>query len=363
MTEHTYFEANAPFEAARQLVGLSASHRSGRLHGHSFVAGARARLPTLWANQRGADTEQLRAYLALCVQELDGRSLNDHLAQPTDVHVAQWICDQLHVPGVTHVSVQSTPDRGVELEVGGKVQAWRRFDIQCAHLLPHVDAKHRCARLHDHGFKVTLQAELQAEGYATSLEYELLDEVCGSMHAGLDHRHINIIPGLENPTMERMAAWVWERAKVNMPSLNLVTVCEGERGASFDGARYGAWMSMAIESESILRYSSDDECRPKVGKHSYVLRVYLNSPFNEDVGAVLDSAQSEELVSALHRRLEKQPLREFPGQDGVTIDHFLGWLAFETLAEWPSACRFDLYERPGYGVVLGTAPLGPLLPV
>jgi len=47
----------------------------------------------------------------------------------------------------------------------------------------------------------------------------------------LDHNDLNTVEGLENPTMEVLAAWLWMRIKPTLPSLCKIAIWETETGA------------------------------------------------------------------------------------------------------------------------------------
>ena len=42
----------------------------------------------------------------------------------------------------------------------------------------------------------------------------------------LDHHYLNDIPGLENPTSENLAVWIWNELKPSLPALSEITVHE-----------------------------------------------------------------------------------------------------------------------------------------
>lgn len=107
------------------------------------------------------------------------------------------------------------------------VRLVHEFRFEAAHRLPHVPPGHKCARIHGHSFKV----ELAIEGPVNPVTGWLLD--FGELHAlweplyeALDHRYLNEVEGLENPTSELLARWIWDRMKPRLKELALVTVAE-----------------------------------------------------------------------------------------------------------------------------------------
>ena len=109
------------------------------------------------------------------------------------------------------------------------------FRIEAAHRLPNVPPGHKCARLHGHSFAVELSVSGEP-GADTGWVMDFADVKTAfqPMYDQLDHHYLNDIPGLENPTSERLAIWIWERLKPALPQLSCVTVHE----TCTSGSRY-----------------------------------------------------------------------------------------------------------------------------
>lgn len=99
----------------------------------------------------------------------------------------------------------------------------RTFRFEAAHRLPNVPDDHKCARLHGHSFRVTLTVggELDPK-LGWIVDFATIDEAWKPLHATLDHRYLNEIDGLTNPTSELLAAYIAER--VELPAGHLVSV-------------------------------------------------------------------------------------------------------------------------------------------
>src|SRR4029077_7939386 len=107
------------------------------------------------------------------------------------------------------------------------VRLVHEFRFEAAHRLPKVPAGHKCARLHGHSFKIELASRGPAnEEPAWLLDFSALHDAWAPLHAELDHNYLNDVPGLENPTSEVLAKWIWDRMKPALPSLARVTVFE-----------------------------------------------------------------------------------------------------------------------------------------
>ncbi len=103
----------------------------------------------------------------------------------------------------------------------------RTFQFEAAHLLPKLPATHKCRRLHGHSF----QAEIVVAGECDPqlgwlMDYADITEAFKPLWEQLDHRYLNEIPGLENPTSENIAVWIWERLKPVLPPLSEVIIAE-----------------------------------------------------------------------------------------------------------------------------------------
>jgi 6-pyruvoyltetrahydropterin/6-carboxytetrahydropterin synthase len=115
----------------------------------------------------------------------------------------------------------------------------RRYRFEAAHRLPQVPAEHRCARLHGHTYmvEITIRGPLDAAtGWVT--DYATIDAAAEPLIDRLDHRYLNELDGLSNPTSECLATWLWDRLVPTLPDLCAITVQENPdarctyRGAS-----------------------------------------------------------------------------------------------------------------------------------
>ena len=108
-----------------------------------------------------------------------------------------------------------------------RVELEKTFHFEAAHLLPRAPEGHKCRRLHGHSFRidVAVAGEVdEREGWL--VDYAVLKEAFAPVMERLDHRYLNEIEGLENPTSEVLAAWIWERLVPRLPGLARVTVHE-----------------------------------------------------------------------------------------------------------------------------------------
>lgn len=104
----------------------------------------------------------------------------------------------------------------------------KTFGFEAAHYLPNVPAGHKCKRMHGHSFRfsVVLKGEIDPEtGWIMDFA-ELKDIVKPIIEKHLDHYVLNDVPGLENPTSERIAIWLWAKIKPELPLLDKIILYE-----------------------------------------------------------------------------------------------------------------------------------------
>lgn len=101
------------------------------------------------------------------------------------------------------------------------------FTIEAAHRLPNVPAGHKCARLHGHSFRIEIHVSgSPAADTGWVMDFGDIKAAFQPLFDQLDHRYLNDIDGLDNPTSERLAQWVWQRLKPALPALSKVVVHE-----------------------------------------------------------------------------------------------------------------------------------------
>jgi len=103
----------------------------------------------------------------------------------------------------------------------------KSFQFEAAHLLPKLPAEHKCRRLHGHSFKVELAVSGPCDPHLGWLiDYADISAAFRPLWEQLDHRYLNEVPGLENPTSEQIALWIWDRLIPRLPLLSEVVVAE-----------------------------------------------------------------------------------------------------------------------------------------
>lgn len=123
------------------------------------------------------------------------------------------------------------------IAVAVQAEIFREFTFEAAHRLPNVPKGHKCARLHGHSYRIEVRVHGevgQESGWVT--DFADLSRAFKPIHEILDHYYLNDIPGLENPTSEVLARWIWDRLAIELGGLSEVVVRETcTSGCSYRG--------------------------------------------------------------------------------------------------------------------------------
>lgn len=107
------------------------------------------------------------------------------------------------------------------------MEIFKEFTLEAAHHLPNVPEGHKCRRLHGHSFRVEVHVRGEVGGETGwIMDFAELKSAFRPVHEQLDHRYLNEVEGLENPTSEHLARWIWERLLPGLPGLSSVVVRE-----------------------------------------------------------------------------------------------------------------------------------------
>jgi 6-pyruvoyltetrahydropterin/6-carboxytetrahydropterin synthase len=120
------------------------------------------------------------------------------------------------------------------------MQIYKEFLFEAAHYLPSATPGSANARIHGHSFRarIVIEGEPGAEtGYV--FHFEELARVMAATQDALDHRLLNEVDGLESPTLERIAVWIWNRLANRVPGLAQVRVSRDScgEGCIYSGPR------------------------------------------------------------------------------------------------------------------------------
>src|SRR3954454_3320818 len=107
------------------------------------------------------------------------------------------------------------------------MEIFKEFTFEAAHRLPNVPPEHKCSRLHGHSFLAAIHVRGMVEERAGwIIDFAEIKDAFQPFYEQLDHHYLNEIDGLENPTSENIARWIWNRLKAAVPELSKVVVQE-----------------------------------------------------------------------------------------------------------------------------------------
>jgi 6-pyruvoyltetrahydropterin/6-carboxytetrahydropterin synthase len=107
------------------------------------------------------------------------------------------------------------------------MEIFKEFTFEAAHRLPNVPEEHKCHRFHGHSFRVRVYVEGDLDPkLGWIMDFADIKKAVKPIIKQLDHYFLNEIEGLENPTSEVLAKWIWERLEPALPALSRVEVGE-----------------------------------------------------------------------------------------------------------------------------------------
>ena len=92
------------------------------------------------------------------------------------------------------------------------IEVFKEFKFEAAHKLPNVPEGHKCARLHGHSFVVQVYVTgVMSEEKGWIVDFADIKKCWKAIEPLLDHNYLNDVEGLENPTSEVIARWIWRK--------------------------------------------------------------------------------------------------------------------------------------------------------
>lgn len=114
---------------------------------------------------------------------------------------------------------------------------FKEFTFDSAHFLPYVPEGHKCREMHGHTYRLKVWIEDQLDPrLAWVMDFADLKAIVRTVVDELDHKCLNNVAGLDNPTCERIAVWIWDRLKPLLPRLAKIELHETPTsGVIYDG--------------------------------------------------------------------------------------------------------------------------------
>jgi 6-pyruvoyltetrahydropterin/6-carboxytetrahydropterin synthase len=118
------------------------------------------------------------------------------------------------------------------------MEIWREFRFEAAHRLPNTPENHKCSRLHGHSYVVQVHVAGEPDSRTGMvMDFADIKAAFRPLLEQLDHYYLNEVEGLDNPTSENLARWIWDRLKPALPALCRVVICETcTTGCIYEGA-------------------------------------------------------------------------------------------------------------------------------
>jgi len=130
------------------------------------------------------------------------------------------------------MATEPADPQGAGTRVNERFELQRTLRFEAAHYLPAVPEQHRCRKMHGHSYEIEIHVGGPLDtrlGWV--IDFADIDEACEPLRQQLDHQLLNDLPGLENPTCEMLARWIWQHLTAPIPGLVAVVVRETPQSA------------------------------------------------------------------------------------------------------------------------------------
>ena len=106
------------------------------------------------------------------------------------------------------------------------MEIFKQFTFDCAHFLPLVPDGHKCKQIHGHTYKLTIFIDGPLDKCGWVVDFSDIKQIVAAAVEIVDHKLLNNIEGLENPTCELLAIWFWGKIIIDIPLLKRIELYE-----------------------------------------------------------------------------------------------------------------------------------------
>ncbi|WP_126973655.1 6-carboxytetrahydropterin synthase QueD [Gynurincola endophyticus] len=104
---------------------------------------------------------------------------------------------------------------------------YKEFTFDSAHYLPYVPEGHKCKNMHGHTYRLRIWIEgTPHPEFGWVMDFAVLKDIVKPVVNQLDHKCMNEVPGLSNPTCELIAVWIWDQLKPQLPAMARIELHE-----------------------------------------------------------------------------------------------------------------------------------------
>lgn len=103
---------------------------------------------------------------------------------------------------------------------------FKALTFDAAHYLPQLPEAHKCRGMHGHTYRLKIWLEGKPNETGWIMDFGEVKQKLQPVIDLLDHKVLNDVEGLINPTCESVAIWIWKKLKPVLPLLKKVELHE-----------------------------------------------------------------------------------------------------------------------------------------